>query len=224
MAHAEKYSRRLFGLTETCILPGFHGNLFLELGATANVSHYNIPWEFKPNVISRHEIVSQRIEQNRILWILLDRQSHYTLGHIGVFLTEFSRKAIISQYCYSSLAAVNQDNHLNIIPGNLSDPFRILHHLFFIQSDILQNHFSFVVLVLYSVVIMPTLCCMVKIMSETAFDCKNVQFLILIYLISSYIICNDSRYKIQIYSLENPKRISKMQEQLQKKVKEQQRK
>ena len=47
----------------------------------------------------------------------------HSLGHIGVFLTEFSRKAIISQYCYSSLAAVNQDNHLNIIPGNLSDPF-----------------------------------------------------------------------------------------------------
>ena len=43
----------------------------------------------------------------------------YTLGHIGVFLTEFSRKAIISQYRYSSLATVNQDNHLNIIPGNL---------------------------------------------------------------------------------------------------------
>ena len=63
------------------------------------------------------------------------------LGHIGVFLTEFSRKAIISQYCYSSLAAVNQDNHLNIILGTY-DPFRIL---FFIQSDILQNHFSFVV-------------------------------------------------------------------------------
>ena len=41
--HAEKYSRRLFGWTETCILPGFHGNLFLELDATANVSHYNIP-------------------------------------------------------------------------------------------------------------------------------------------------------------------------------------
>ena len=41
------------------------------------------------------------------------------LGHIGVFLTEFSRKAIIGQYCYSSLAAVNQDNHLNFIPGNL---------------------------------------------------------------------------------------------------------
>ena len=61
-----------------------------------------------------------------------------SLGHIGVFLTEFSRKAIISQYCYSSLAAVNQDNRLNIIPGNLSDPFRILQHLFFIQSDILE--------------------------------------------------------------------------------------
>ena len=42
--------------TETFILPGFHGNLFLELDATANVSHYNIPWEFKPNVISRHEL------------------------------------------------------------------------------------------------------------------------------------------------------------------------
>ena len=41
--HAEKYSRRLFGWTETCILPGFHGNLFLELDATVNVSHYNIP-------------------------------------------------------------------------------------------------------------------------------------------------------------------------------------
>ena len=40
--HAEKYSCRLFGMTETCILPGFHGNLFLELDATANVSH-NIP-------------------------------------------------------------------------------------------------------------------------------------------------------------------------------------
>ena len=73
-----------------------------------------------------------------------------TLGHIGVFLTEFSRKAIISQYCYSSLAAVNQDNHLNIILGTY-DPFRILQHLVFIQSDILQNiykelknHFSFV--------------------------------------------------------------------------------
>ena len=52
--HAVKYSCRLFGWTETCILPGFHGNLFLELGATANVSHYNIPWEFKLNVISRH--------------------------------------------------------------------------------------------------------------------------------------------------------------------------
>ena len=61
-----------------------------------------------------------------------------TLGHIGVFLTEFSRKAIISQYCYCSLAAVNQDNHLNIILGTY-DPFRILQHLFFIQSDILQN-------------------------------------------------------------------------------------
>ena len=68
---------------------------------------------------------------------------------------------------------------------------------------------------------MPTLCCMVKIMSVTAFDWKYVKFLILIYLISSYIICNDSRYKIQIYSLEIPKRISKMQEQLQKKIKEQ---
>ena len=44
----------------------------------------------------------------------------------------------------------------------------------------------------YSVVIMPTLCFMVKSMSVTAFDCKYVQFLILIYLISSYIICNDS--------------------------------
>ena len=52
--HAEKYSCRLFGWTETCILPGFHGNLFLELDATANIYHYNIPWEFKPNVISRH--------------------------------------------------------------------------------------------------------------------------------------------------------------------------
>ena len=41
--HAEKYSCRLFGWTETCILPGFHGNLFLYLDATANVSHYNIP-------------------------------------------------------------------------------------------------------------------------------------------------------------------------------------
>ena len=60
-----------------------------------------------------------------------------TLGHIGVFLTEFSRKAIISQYCYSSLAAVNQDNYLNIILGTY-DPFRILQHLFFIQSDILE--------------------------------------------------------------------------------------
>ena len=72
-----------------------------------------------------------------------------SLGHIGVFLTEFSRKTIISQYCYSSLAAVNQDYHLNIILGTY-DPFRILQHLFFIQSDILQiykelkNHFSFV--------------------------------------------------------------------------------
>ena len=46
--------RRLFGWTETCILPGFHGNLFLELDATANIYHYNIPWEFEPNVISRH--------------------------------------------------------------------------------------------------------------------------------------------------------------------------
>ena len=73
-------------------------------------------------------------------------KSLWTLGHIGVFLTEFSRKAIISQYCYSSLAAVNQDNHLNIILGTY-DPFRILQHLFFIQSDILEirteNHFSF---------------------------------------------------------------------------------
>ena len=33
---------------------------------------------------------------------------------------------------------------------------------------------------------------MVKIMSVTAFDYKYVQFLILIYLILSYIICNDS--------------------------------
>ena len=57
--------------------------------------------------------------------------------HIGAFLTEFSRKAIISQYCYSSLAAVNQDNHLNIILGTY-DPFRILQHLFFIQSDVLE--------------------------------------------------------------------------------------
>ena len=55
------------------------------------------------------------------------------LGHIGVFLSEFSRKAIISQYCYSSLAAVNQDNRLGTY-----DPFRILQHLFFIQSDILE--------------------------------------------------------------------------------------
>ena len=72
----------------------------------------------------------------------------YSLGHIGVFLTEFSRKAIISQYCYSSLAAVNQDNRLNIILGTF-DPFRISQHLFFIQLDILEirteNHFSFLV-------------------------------------------------------------------------------
>ena len=60
-----------------------------------------------------------------------------SLGHIGVFLTEFSRKAIISQYCHNSLAAVNQDNHLNIILGTY-DPFRILQHLFFIPSDILE--------------------------------------------------------------------------------------
>ena len=36
----------------------------------------------------------------------------------------------------------------------------------------------------YSVVIMPALCCMVKSLSVTAFDCKYVQFLIFIYLIS----------------------------------------
>ena len=34
---------------------------------------------------------------------------------------------------------------------------------------------------------------MVKRMSVTASDCKYVLFLILIYLVSSYIICNDSR-------------------------------
>ena len=60
-----------------------------------------------------------------------------SLGHIGVILTEFSRKAIISRYCNSSLAAVNQDNHLNIILGTY-DPFWKLQHLFFIQSDILE--------------------------------------------------------------------------------------
>ena len=37
---------------------------------------------------------------------------------------------------------------------------------------------------------------MVKMMSMTAFDCKYVLFLILIYLVSSYIICNDSRDSI----------------------------
>ena len=68
---------------------------------------------------------------------IIIRTSYNTLGHIGVFLTEFSRKTIISQYYYSSLAAVNQDNHLNIILGTY-DPFRILQHLFFIQSDILE--------------------------------------------------------------------------------------
>ena len=35
--HAEKYSHRLFGWTETCILPGFHGNLFLDIDEPANV-------------------------------------------------------------------------------------------------------------------------------------------------------------------------------------------
>ena len=39
---------------------------------------------------------------------------------------------------------------------------------------------------------MPSLCCMAKMMSVTAFDCKYVLFLILMYLVSSYIICNDS--------------------------------
>ena len=37
---------------------------------------------------------------------------------------------------------------------------------------------------------------MVKMMSVTASDCKYVLFLILIYLVSSYIICNDSRESI----------------------------
>ena len=37
---------------------------------------------------------------------------------------------------------------------------------------------------------------MVKMMSVTASDCKYVLFLILIYLVSSYIICNDSRDSI----------------------------
>ena len=50
----------------------------------------------------------------RVLTMLFT-YSASSLGHIGVFLTEFSRKAIISQYCYSSLAAVNQDNNLNIL-------------------------------------------------------------------------------------------------------------
>ena len=43
---------------------------------------------------------------------------------------------------------------------------------------------------------MPTLCCMVQIMSVTAFDCKYVHILVLSYLISSYIICNDPRDSI----------------------------
>ena len=49
---------RIVRLAETCILPGFHLNLILEIDATANVYHYNIPWEFKPNVISRHELTA----------------------------------------------------------------------------------------------------------------------------------------------------------------------
>ena len=63
---------------------------------------------------------------------------HCSLDHIGVFLTEFLRKAIISQYCYNSLAAVNQDNHLNIIPGNLWPLSNFAASVFFIQSDVLQ--------------------------------------------------------------------------------------
>ena len=71
LAHAEKYSRRLFGWTETCIRPGFHGNLFLELDATANVSHYNIPWEFKPNVISWHDMSRDMTKPTK--WVCAQR-------------------------------------------------------------------------------------------------------------------------------------------------------
>ena len=73
----------------------------------------------------------------KTIWNMNFNTLNYALGHIGVFLTEFSRKAIISRYCNSSLAAVNQDNHLNIILGTY-DPFQILQHLFVIRSDILE--------------------------------------------------------------------------------------
>ena len=106
-------------------------------------------------------------------------KSATALGHIGVFVTEVSRKAIPWLLSIKIISwTLYQETY---------DPFRILQHLLFIQSDSLQNKNWKIIFVLfllvYSVIIMPTLCCMVKIMSVTALDCKYVQFLILTYLI-----------------------------------------